>query len=93
MKCHLARRAQLFVCILNKNIQKSVTFREAILWVLFMILLFIIMRLETKKKKISKILIWGHILFCTFFCFYYCTLCLAQFFTANELYVALDNRL
>ena len=33
MKCHLARRAQLFVCILNKNIQKSVTFREAILWV------------------------------------------------------------
>ena len=50
MKCHLARRAQLFVCILNKNIQKSVTFREAILWVLFMILLFIIMRIKTQKK-------------------------------------------
>ena len=48
---------------------------------------------QDPKKVISKILIWGHILFCTFFCFYYCTLCLAQFFTANELYVALDNRL
>ena len=54
MKCHLARRAQLFVCILNKNIQKSVIFREAILWVLFMIFYLIIMRLETKKKKYQK---------------------------------------
>ena len=66
MKCHLARRAQLFVCILNKNIQKSVTFREAILWVLFMILLSNYYENQDPKKVISKIMIWSYIFFALF---------------------------
>ena len=55
MKCHLARRAQLFVCILNKDIQKSIIFRETILWVLFMILIFNYYdETRDKKKKFQK---------------------------------------